>query len=70
MADRAKKAVKNAQDAVREIGHRANAGMEKATRKIAGDQMTGGEKVKSVMREDVENTKADVDHAKRKVRGG
>ena len=68
MGDDLKKAVDDTKDALRETKHRTEAGLEHAKRDIAGDAMTTGEKVKSVVHEDVENTKADVDRAKREIR--
>jgi polyhydroxyalkanoate synthesis regulator phasin len=68
MGDDVKKVVDDIKDAGREAKHRTEAGLEHAKRDIAGDEMTAGEKIKSVVHEDVENTKADVDHAKRAVR--
>lgn len=68
MGDDLKKAVDDTKDATREVKHRTEAGMEHVKRDIAGEEMATGEKVKSVVHEDVENTKADVDKAKRNIR--
>ena len=68
MGDNLKKAVDDTKDALHEIKHRSEAGIEHATRDIAGDEMTTGEKVKSFVHEDVENTKADIDKTKRVIR--
>jgi hypothetical protein len=68
MGDEVKKAIDDIKDAGREVKHRTEAGLEHAKRDIAGDEMTTGEKIKSVVHEDVENTKADIDHATRAVR--
>jgi len=68
MGDTVKKAIDDAKDAVSEVKHRSEADIEHAKRDIAGDEMTTGEKVKSFVHEDVENTKADVDKTKRVIR--
>jgi hypothetical protein len=68
MGDDVKKIVDDTKDALHEIKHRSEAGIERATRDIAGDEMTTGEKVKSFVNEDVENTKADIDKTKRVIR--
>lgn len=68
MADDLKKAADNTKDAAHELEHRTKAGLEHAKRDVAGDEMTTGEKVRSVVHEDVENTKADVDKTKQKLR--
>jgi hypothetical protein len=68
VGDNLKKAVDDTKDALHEIKHRSEADIEHATRDIAGDEMTTGEKVKSFIHEDVENTKADIDKTKRVVR--
>lgn len=68
MGDDLKKAVDDTKDALHEVKHRSEAGFEHAKRDIAGDEMTTGEKVKSFVKEDLENTKADVDKAKRVIR--
>ncbi len=63
-----KRVAKDVKDAAKEAKHRTKAGAEHLKRKVAGREMTGGQKVRSFVREDVENTKADVHKAKRKVR--
>jgi len=68
VGDNVKKAIDDVKDASQEIKHRGEAEAERVKRDVAGDEMTTGEKVKSVVHEDVENTKADVDKAKRAVR--
>jgi hypothetical protein len=68
MGDNIKKATDDVKDATREVKHRTEAELEHAKRDIAGEEMTSGEKVKSFLHEDLENTKADVDKAKRVVR--
>jgi hypothetical protein len=68
MSDDVKKAADDAKDRLHEAEHRTKGGIEHLKRDVAGDTMTTGEKVKSFVHEDVENTKADVDKAKRKLR--
>jgi hypothetical protein len=63
-----KKVTDDVKDAVHEVKHRTAAHIEHIKRDVAGDKMTTGEKVKSFVHEDVENTKADVDKAKRTIR--
>jgi hypothetical protein len=59
----------NVKDTLSEAGHRSAAAAEQAKRDAAGDEMTTGEKVGSTVRQGVENTKAEVDAAKRDLRG-
>ncbi len=68
LMDGIKKAVDNVADAVSEAGHKTNAEAEHATRDVAGDAMTPGEKLGSVVNEGKENLLGGVDHAKRDVR--
>jgi hypothetical protein len=63
-----KKTGDNLTDTLREAGHRANAEGEQAKRDLAGDQMTPGEKVGSMVRQGTETIKAGVDATKRDVR--
>ena len=55
-------------DFVSEAGHRGAAESEQAKRDVAGDTMTPGEHVGSVLNQGKENLEAGVDHAKREVR--
>lgn len=68
MANEIKKTVQDLGDAVKEGVHRGNADAEHATRTEFGDVMTPGEKAGSMAREAGESAKAEVDHAKRKIR--
>lgn len=68
MSDKAKKVIDDLKDATREAKHRNEAEFEKEEREDAGDSMTAGEKLRSVVQEDSEKTKADVDKAKRELR--
>ena len=62
------KAVGNVKDTFSEAGHRANAEGERASREAAGDTMTTGQKVGSIVREGKETAQAEVDRGKRAVR--
>ena len=62
------KTVNNIKNTASEAGHRANADGERATREIAGDEMTSGEKLGSVIREGKERVEANVDRGKRDIR--
>jgi len=68
MANKVKKVADSAKDAIREIGHRTTARLERLKRDVAGKKMTAGAKLKSVVREGVENTKAGIDKTKRLIR--
>jgi hypothetical protein len=68
VANTIKRATDNARDAIREGQHRAAAEAERARRKGLGDELTPGEKAKSVVRESKERTQAEIDAAKQKVR--
>jgi hypothetical protein len=68
LKDELSKAVHNVGDALHEAGHKTRADAERADREIAGDTMTPGEKVGSVVSEGKERLLGDVDHAKRDVR--
>ncbi len=67
--DVVKKAAANVKDAVTEAAHRGAADGEEAKRDLAGDEMTPGEKLGSVVNQAKETTLADVDRLKRDVRG-
>lgn len=66
--DAVKKAAADVKDALTEAGHRSAAEGEQVKRDVAGDEMTGGEKLGSVVNQAKESTLADVDHLKREVR--
>lgn len=68
MADEIKKTVKDVGDAIKEGVHRGSADAEHQTRTEYGDVMTPGEKAGSIAREVSEETKAEIDKTKRKVR--
>jgi hypothetical protein len=68
LKDELKKTIDNVGDALNEAGHRVSAGTERATREAAGDEMTPGEKAKSVVNEGKENVLAGVDKAKQDLR--
>ena len=68
LMDGIKKTVDNVADAISEAGHKTNAEAEHATRDAAGDAMTPGEKLGSMVNEGKENVLGGVDHAKRDVR--
>ena len=66
--DELKKTIDNVSDTFSEAGHRANADAERANRDVAGDVMTPGEKVGSIVNEGKESVLADVDRTKRDFR--
>ncbi len=66
--DAVKKTAADVKDALTEAGHRSAAEGEKVKRDVAGDEMTGGEKLGSVVNQAKESTLADVDRLKREVR--
>jgi F0F1-type ATP synthase membrane subunit b/b' len=55
-------------DAANEAKHRVTAGGEHAKRDLVGDDMTVGEKAKSVVNEIKNRAQAEVDRTKREVR--
>ena len=63
-----KKVAENIHDRIDETAHRTMAADEKATRKLAGDQMTRSEKAKSIVSQSKHEIQADVDKAKRTIR--
>jgi len=63
-----KETLENARDATKEALHRSTADAEHARRDIDADEMTTGEKVKSVGNEVKNRTQAEIDKAKREVR--
>ncbi len=68
LMDGIKKTVDNVTDKLSEAGHKTNAEAEHASRDVAGDAMTPGEKMGSVVNEGKEDLLAGVDHAKVDVR--
>jgi F0F1-type ATP synthase membrane subunit b/b' len=66
--DELHKVIDNAADALSEAGHKVNASTEQAKRDAAGDEMSTGEKAKSVLNQGKENVLAEVDRAKQDVR--
>ena len=63
-----KDGIDNTRDAAREAIHRSTADAEHAHRELDGDEMTGGEKAKSVGNEVKNRTQAEMDKIKREVR--
>lgn len=68
LRDSIKDTVENAKDSISEAGHRTAAKGEKAKREIAGDELTIGEKVGSFVKEKKNQTQAELDANKRKLR--
>lgn len=68
LMDGIKKAVDNVGDVISEATHKTNAEAEHEARDAAGDRLTPGEKLGSVVTEGKENLLGDVDRAKRDVR--
>ncbi len=68
LLDGIKKTVDNVSDALSEAGHKTAAEGERAKRETAGDVMTPGEHVSSVLNEGKEEVLGGVDHAKRDLR--
>ncbi|GAC1580068.1 MAG: hypothetical protein NVS3B7_14450 [Candidatus Elarobacter sp.] len=66
--DAIKHAAHDAKDAISEVGHKTAAEGEHAKRDAAGDAMTPGEKVGSLLNEGKENVEAGFDRTKRDVR--
>ncbi|HEY1655245.1 MAG TPA: hypothetical protein VGF86_09045 [Candidatus Tumulicola sp.] len=66
--DSIENAFKDVKDTVAEIGHRGAAEGERVKRETLGDEMTTGEKVKSVANEVKEKVQAEYDATKRDVR--
>ena len=63
-----KDGIDNTRDAAREAIHRSTADAERAQRELDGDEMTAGEKAKSVGNEVKNRTQAEMDKIKREVR--
>ncbi len=68
LMDGIKKTVDQAADKLSEAGHKTNAEAEHASRDVAGDAMTPGDKLGSMAKEGKENVLGGVDHAKRDIR--
>ena len=66
--DAVKKTIDDVKDAINEAAHRSNAEGEKAKRELLGDEMTIGEKAKSVANQAKESVQAEYDSAKKGVR--
>jgi len=64
-----KNAAENVGDRIDEAGHRTAATFEKESREEAGDDMTLGEKVKSMASEAKHSLEAGIDKMKRAGRG-
>ena len=62
------KTVKNVRDGLDEAAHRTAAEGERTKRDLAGNEMTPGEKAKSVVNEAGHDVKANIDKTKRTVR--
>ena len=63
-----KRGIDKTKDAIHEAAHRGAAEGEKVRRDAAGDEMTMGEKARSVANEAKHRTQAEIDAAKRKLR--
>jgi hypothetical protein len=59
-----KAGAENIKDSVSAAAHRTNANAEQASRDLAGDDMTTGQKAQSMWRQGTETVKAGVDEAK------
>jgi hypothetical protein len=68
LKDEFNKAVENVKDAASEGLHRSKAEGEQAKRDVAGDEMTTGEKVGSVVKQATNSVQADLHAAKRDIR--
>ncbi len=66
--DAVKKAIDDVKDTMNEAVHRSNAEGEKAKRDLLGDEMTAGDKAKSVANQAKETVQAEYDAAKKDVR--
>lgn len=60
--------VENAKDFINEKIHRGNAEAERTRRDVAGDALTPGEKIGSVVNEAKNDAQADVDELKQRAR--
>ena len=68
VAGAVKHGVDDVKDYASEAGHRGAAAGEQAKRDAAGDTLTPGEQVGSVLNQGKENLAAGIDHAKRDIR--
>jgi len=68
VADAVKHGAADVKDRISEAGHRSAAEGEQIKRDVAGDTLTPGEQVGSVLNQGKEDLLAGVDHAKRDVR--
>ncbi|MBC5829484.1 MAG: hypothetical protein GIW98_04760 [Candidatus Eremiobacteraeota bacterium] len=66
--DEFNKAVDNTKDTVKEGLHRGEADTEREKRRVDGDDMTFGDKAKSVVNEGKNDVQADYDKTKKDVR--
>jgi hypothetical protein len=66
--DSIEKGFKDVKDTLTESGHRSAAEGEHVKRDVLGDEMTAGEKAKSVANEVKEDVLADYDATKRDIR--
>ncbi len=66
--DEVKKVLDDVKDGLNETAHRSNAEGEKAKRELLGDEMTVGEKAKSVANQANETVQAEYDAGKRDLR--
>ncbi len=60
--------INNVKDTINEGGHKSAAEGEQAKRDVAGDQMSVGDKAKSMLNQTVESAKGETAAAKRDVR--
>ncbi|MBC5815041.1 MAG: hypothetical protein GIW97_00725 [Candidatus Eremiobacteraeota bacterium] len=68
MADGVKDTVDNVRDGANEAGHRTEARAEQEKRNVAGDEMTAGDKAKSMVNQGKNEVQAGYDKTKRDVR--
>ena len=67
-ADAVKGGIDDVKDRIHEAQHRSSAETERAQREAFGDEMTTGEKARSIADEAKERAQAEVDAMKREVR--
>ena len=67
-ADAVTKTAKDVRDSLHEAGHRSTAEGERAKREVLAEDLTPGEKAKSIANEAKERVEAEIDEAKRKLR--
>ena len=68
VADSVKRTADEVRDTVHEGQHRGAADAERVRREAFGDELTAGEKTRSLLDEAKERTQAEIDAAKREVR--